>query len=368
MTGPFRSQRGSAFEIDAIDTHDEAMLAAYAGFFKANGDDKDISHLRWLHEHNPAGRSYASVAFTDGAWAALYAASGVRLRVKGDVQLAVQSLDTLTDLRYRGHGLFPALAEDAYANAASEGVLGVYGFPNGSSGPVFFSKLGWREAEPVPFLIKPLRIRYFVNRLANLAKKRNAALPEPSERSETIPLQGHEAAIAAISASRTERYDLRAQRIWDEFAGNHIVGVERDQTYLNWRLVDKPNVSYARYQIGDKNEIGAWTAVTAARKHQGSIGYIMELLYRNGSAPAGLRLLKAACAVLRSAGCDAILAWCLPHSPNFKTYLRAGFLPFPRRLRPIELSFGVRGFDSSNHQDLTSKSRWYLSYLDSDTV
>ena len=67
-------------------------------------------------------------------------------------------------------------------------------------------------------------------------------------------------------------------------------------------------------------------------------------------------------------GADAVLAWCFGHSPNAKAYRRAGFLPLPERLRPIELHMGVRPLDESLRTVLTDRRNWYISYCDSDTV
>jgi hypothetical protein len=71
---------------------------------------------------------------------------------------------------------------------------------------------------------------------------------------------------------------------------------------------------------------------------------------------------------LADGGADALLAWCLPSSPNFSAYLRASFLPLPQRLRPVELHFGVRAFGPNVEAIVANRSRWYISYLDSDTT
>jgi hypothetical protein len=94
----------------------------------------------------------------------------------------------------------------------------------------------------------------------------------------------------------------------------------------------------------------------------------MELVHRPEARDAGIAVLRHAIAELRRARCDAALAWCFDHSPGFRTYLRGGFLPFPERLRPVTLHFGVRPFDEDLRSVLLDRKSWYLSYCDSDTV
>jgi hypothetical protein len=94
----------------------------------------------------------------------------------------------------------------------------------------------------------------------------------------------------------------------------------------------------------------------------------MEALARPGERGALRRLVSRALADMTRQGADVALAWCLPHSPSYRVLLAAGFVPFPERYRPIELHAGVRAFDASLARTVADRNRWYLSYLDSDTV
>jgi hypothetical protein len=146
------------------------------------------------------------------------------------------------------------------------------------------------------------------------------------------------------------------------------VTVERDATYLNWRLVDKPNQEYQRYAIFEGEQPLAFVAFTCKDKHGGRVGSILELIFAPGEAACGRSLLSFAVSRLARQGADVALAWCLPRSPNFISYLATGFFPLPEGVRPIELHFGARALDASLTAVINDRSRWYLSYLDSDTT
>jgi len=341
-------------------------LGLFAACFRDNGFPRSPPSLRWQYVDNPTGRLFADLAVAGEAGAperlaAIYATLPVRVRVDGNVRLALQSLDTLTDRDFRGKGLFVSLAQATYARAASEGAAFIYGFPNGNSAPGFYSKLGWQSLDPVPFLIRPLRSRYVSARLklgrldSWVPDVRLAGLRRPR-----IP--------GALELVKVERFDEAFTELWSRFASSIGVAVERDATYLNWRLVDKPEESYHRLALFERGAPVAFVAFALKEKHGGRIGYIMELLFLPGRQREARTLLHAAVADLARAGADVALAWACGHSPGFSSYLRSGFVPFPTRLRPIELHFGARAFDPLVADVVGRRSNWYLSYLDSDTV
>jgi hypothetical protein len=136
--------------------------------------------------------------------------------------------------------------------------------------------------------------------------------------------------------------------------------VERNAAYLNWRLRDHPSETYRLYSHHDR----AFTAASLSHKHGAHIGYLMEA-FGDDAVLAGV--IRATTDRLRAEGAELSLAWCPPHAPNYHAYRRAGFLPLPDRLRPIDISFGVRPI-AVNHPAFGDFSDWYLSYLDSDTV
>lgn len=335
----------------------EAAMEEVADCFAANGDPKDPRVMRWLYMDNVVHRNYVEVARENGQTAGVYILVPGRARVAGRTREMAQSLDTLTDSHHRGQGLFPRLAASVYDRAHADGLSFVYGFPNGNSAPGFFNKLGWIKLDPIPFLIRPLRSRYFANRL----DVRLSSLPD-------IPLPLSPVRQARARLEKLERFDERHELLWRRYAQGIGVAVERTAEYLNWRLVDKPGAEYRRVQLNRDGRIVGFAAYRVVRKHGGTIGYLMELVADDREPRAADNLLWAVLHGMRRAGADAALAWNFPHSPHHSTYRRAAFLPLPERLRPIELHFGVLPLDDADAPTLGTRDAWYLSYCDSDTV
>jgi hypothetical protein len=264
-----------------------------------------------------------------------------------------QSLDTLTDSDFRGRGLFLSLAARCYKSCAADGIKGVYGFPNGSSAHGFFARLGWKQLDPVPFLIRPVGARYILSRVGIHARMRGS---EP-----TLP-------------ARTDRVSSCPEDIdnlWTSVAPMITVGVIRDRAFLQWRLFDRPSSPYEVYVTrDDEGTPVAMTAVSVEQKHGATVGYLLEHLVAPGARRQGLSLVRFAVRRMAYLGADVVLAWSQPKSPSIGSLYRVGLLRLPQRVRPIELHFGETQFDGDDVKEplVADRRNWYLSYLDSDTV
>jgi GNAT superfamily N-acetyltransferase len=334
-------------------------LELFRRCFERNGTSRTNEALEWQYRDNPTRELFVNVAYDEPSarFAAIYASLPVFARIDGQKRLALQSLDTLTDRDFRGKGLFVQLAQQTFDAARSSGAAFIYGFPNGNSAPGFFGKLGWSSLDPMPFLVRPLRTRYVlakVPRLGAFARR----LPD-------IPLVYGEPRVGAV---KIDQFDERVTRLWSEFARGIGFAVERDAAYMNWRLRAKPDGDYSILGVLDQNELVAMVAFVVREKHGGRIGYVMECMWRTGAEDVGRKLLLLAVSRMAAQQADAVLAWCFAHSPNYRAFLRAAFVPLPKRLRPIELHVGVRPFDNSLQPQIIERRNWYMSYLDSDTV
>lgn len=352
-------------------TDSDEDLARFATCFEVNGDPKDTSILRWQYQRPPAlpDRERPRDLYVDLATdpdradkiAAIYATFPVEAQLGQHKALAVQSLDTLTDADYRGRGLFTEIAARVYARCQEDGAAFVYGFPNGSSAPGFFGKLGWTRLGSVPYLFLPLRSRYFLRR-AGLPERALRFVPDalPSRYPPPAATPDEEVAVCT-------EIDPGVDALWERFSQHVRTAIVRDLRYLSWRL-SRPKAGYKLFVFRRAGAVLGFCVTSCREKHGGRVGYVMELLHVPDDHRAGEILLSAAIDDLVASKADVALAWCLEHSPNRTTYRRAGFRTLPERLRPVELHFGVRALAAPPDAALGNRRNWYLSYLDSDTV
>lgn len=346
-------------------------LALLRATFLANSErTRSLEAFEWQYFENTTSELFVDLAIapeTNGTeserLAAIYASLPGNFRIGEERRLGLQSLDTLTAPDFRGKGLFVTLAKQTFERAAESGAALIYGFPNGSSAHGFFKKLGWHSLDPVPFLIRPLRLDYVASRF-KLSDDVRRFVPNFPLRN---PLGG---LFGGSSIREVNAADERMTRLWQRFARHVGVAVDRDAAYLDWRVFHKPGEAYRALVVEDGHEIRALCVFAVKEKHGGRIGYVMELLCDPSVSGlfAASNLLGAAIRAMSDEGADSVLAWTLPHSFTMTAFMRHLFVPLPEKLRPIELHFGVRAFDASIEPVVTNRQNWYLSYLDSDTV
>jgi len=320
----------------------DAVRNAYLDLLEQQQREVALGKLEWKFRANPSGPGLISVATKDGNIVGINAFIASTLHVGGARISGYQSMDTVVSPDVRGQGVFVKLVETFYDHSDDAAV--VYGFPNSNSAPGFFGKLGWMNFGAVPMLIRPLRTGYFLKRFFRSA---------PDFR---VPLlsQPHP------SPERITRFGQQDTKTWEKFSSSCQCAVQRDADFLNWRLIDHPTEKYEILRAPD----GTFVASTLTYKHGGRVGYVMEAI---GEEVALTALIATTLRHLQFQGADVALAWCLPHSPNYRAYRRAGFFPLSKSLRPITVNFGARPL-RSDVSAVGDRKSWYVSYLDSDTV
>lgn len=330
--------------------------------FNNNDSPRTLRHLKWqyIDSYSQEGRLILggiNSSLVDGL-TGIYAVFQNRFKTENKNVIGSQSLDTLVAPEARGQGLFNKLASKVYTEAQSRDIAFIYGFPNGNSAHGFFNKLDWVSLDPVPFLVLPLRSNYVLSKLPIISKVSNF-LPN-------ITYLKKIKCKVSLDIVDNAPIDASYDKLWTAFSKKINTFLIRDSKYINWRL-SRPGGDYKNLAIfNEKGEMQAICFYCLKEKHGGLIGYIMELIYLEDKL--GTIILNKALQNLKNNDCDAVLAWNFKHSPNNTAYKANGFLPLPEKLRPIELHFGVRIFEQNLQKTLSDRSKWYLSYFDSDTV
>ena len=343
---------------------DNRELENYRRCFENNGTPRNLEHLFWLHQKNLANTHTIYYAMHGEEIAAIYTAMPVMFNVNGQLHKALQSIDTITDVNHRGKGLFPKLAAKLYEDAPVNNFELVYGFPNENSAPGFFKKLKWISFGEAPFMLKPLRIQYFLSKLL----KKKTAIESTDERHDyTVPADAvskHGNIVLAPVTSFGDDYDA----LWEKVSATIPMSVNRNAAYMNWRYTSKPGEKYDIVGLYEASVLKGIVVFTIKNKHNGRIGYTMELIYEPASLKSGVTLLKYASRIFKKEKTDAVLAWCFTHSFNYAAFRKAGYYNLPEKFRPQHLFLGVRAFSEKNKSLIEDVKNWYISYSDSDTV
>ena len=336
----------------SIESLGSEIVEAYRRLFPEFAADKSPAQLRWRFESNPHGPGRFAIARDEGQIIGMIALIATRLRVGPNVQTAYQAIDTVVDPAYRGRGVFVGLGEVAQDSTSHDGRI-LWGFPNANAAPGWFGRLGWRNFGTVPFMVRPLRSGYFLRRLLPFLGGVDFRL------------------VGKPKASRRiiERFGDDADALWHASRAGTGIAVDRNAAWLNWRLIEKPDAPYVSAGSYDpKGALEAFVSTCLLDKHGGRICYVMEAMSSAQKQSELSELLRDELARAEGQGAEVALAWCPSGAPNRAAYRRAGFLPLPDRLRPVEIHFGARALVPDAREAVADGSRWFISYLDSDTV
>lgn len=344
---------------------DDEELKKYRQCFAENGSEKTLEILKWFHQENLPNLQaiYYAVDKKTKEIAAIYTYLPIILKLMGREVFAMQSFDTLTDHRHRSKGLFIKLATKLEQEEKTKNIQLVYGFPNENSINGFLKKLGFCYFGEAPFLVKPLRIAYAARKLFG-PKNFKQSIESDCEitTSEKVRLKD-KSYIQAISI-----FDDDYDALWQKVSPLINIGVNRDAAYMNWRYIKKPGQKYLRYGLYNNDVLNAVVIFILKNKHDGKIGYLMEIIFDPENKNAGDELMKFACKILKKNNADLILSWCLAHSFNYSCYRKAGFHRFPEKIRPQKLGVITKVLNSSLEKEIYNIKNWYFSYSDSDTV
>lgn len=340
-----------------------AELNQYLSCFERNGTVRDMQNLSWLHHKNLPGKNTIYYAMHNNDIAAIYTALPVLFRIDGRIVPALQSIDTLTDENHRGKGLFIKLANRLYSEEALNGFALVYGFPNDNSAPGFFKKLGWKSFGEAPFLIKPINPNYFFKKIINRKKHTDFSSTNHVFDAPKKKMLNNFSAIKEI-----EEFDSGYDVLWEAVSKNIRVSVDRSAAFMNWRYVHKPGEHYYRYGLYINNWLVAVVVFSIKHKHDGLVGYIMELVFDPAYLSHGKELLRFANDIFKQQKADVVLAWSIPGCFNFSAYKGSGYYTLPEKLRPQKLFVGARVFNDDLAKASNDFSNWYISYSDSDTA
>lgn len=110
--------------------------------------------LQWQYTRNPEGPAVGFNAFSgEGELVAHYATIPVKVKLFGQEECGLLSLNTATHPLHAGNGLFTKLAKATYDHAAAIGYGFVVGVANAASTHGFVNKLGFQFVGPLRAMV-----------------------------------------------------------------------------------------------------------------------------------------------------------------------------------------------------------------------
>lgn len=245
------------------------LLSRSLGWFE---DERHRGLLSWKHKLNPFGPSPGWIAEDDTGLLGFRTMMRWQFVGGGGPVPAVRAVDTATDPRARGRGIFRNLTLRAVEDLTAEGVACVFNTPNAQSAPGYLS-MGWRRMGRLPVSFRPMSLSGIPNLisargLAGDLWSKAVSVGEPA----SSVLADRKAVEGLLTACEPAAERDGHIRTW------------RTPEFLQWRYAQSP-VGYRAWLVGKDLEDGV-VIFRARQRGAATELVIVELLI----PPRGRRL------------------------------------------------------------------------------
>lgn len=334
------------------------------------GQQMDLEHWRWRYKENPVGVLTINLAEAEEGLVGHYAVGPINMKVGDRLCTAALSLDTMVHPDYRHQGMFVELAKHLYDRVACPGIPLIYGFPNKSSHHGFVARLGWVDlCNRVPIFLKVLDLKAilcakigdnpFLPLLAYIGRTGLSVL-SPTRPSE-LPL--------GCTIRQVASFDERLDQLWEHASSTLNIAVVRDQRYLNWRYVEKPDDAYTIFTVETADQLVGYAVLKCVDKFGLRMGFVVDLLSLPDRPDICRSLVSRAMQYFRDSQADIVCSLTLRHGPLFQALNASGFLALPTRLHPQEMYLGVRrNAQEYSAEFITDPNNWHITWGDHDDI
>jgi len=318
-------------EIRAFEHGDEAaVLDAYRDAF---GHARDAAAWRWAFLHHPLGQR-VMLAVRGETVLAQYAALPCPVWIDGQAHVFGQVVDTLVRRSLRaglgGSRLLVRTAEAFFETHGGPDAV-FYGWPVGRHQRLGERCLGYETTRCQLALVRGLD---------------RAAVPR-----------------SPGGVTQLARFDEQVRWLYERCAADFGASTVRDERWMNWRYVERPDVDYVRLAVHDADGTLRGLLVGRVLDHGGrSVGLVADWLVPPREAAVGEALLAAFDDHATRAGAEASVLWIPEWSPWFCSLQDAGF-----RVVATDWDLVTRSFRRRLDAAFLRES-WWLQPGDSDLV
>jgi len=221
---------------------------------------------------------------------------------------------------------------------------------------------GLTNTRLVPFA-KPVDLGYAVRRVTGSKLLADATSIVAAAGRPLARVLSRTAAMRGVSVAEMDAPGLEFDQFWNRMRGTYPVMAVRDRSFLHWRFVERPDVSY-RVLVARRDSMMIGYLVFREAEIEGARwGYLADFLIESNSRQVFELLLRHADDRLIGEGAKIIV--CDPAPAVYRSGLiRRGYLPCRTRL-PLYLA-GNLNSDDPELQPFTDSARWYVTMADGD--
>ena len=327
------AQKAAAYKVRALDdtlpvvrykkSDRDAVCALLRAASSRAASDRLICQWDWKYDANPFNRDAEPyiLLLKDGAQTiAMLGALPVRVVIAGLERWVAQTGDWVVHPDYRGRGLSRRLLSHCLADIPLR-----FAWANALSHEAAHSPTA--RSVPLAPLVHPLDVRRIVHRLtgnrwlsrwSGAVVERVRSLTRTPHRQPTLP---------GVSVAQATTFGPSSDVLWQHTCADYPVMVVRDQRYLNWRFVERPDARYTVLVAARGSELVGYLVLRVAEQVGMRWGYLVDFLVQHKSAALLALLIDVGIEHLRQQEVAAISCR-VTMSPYRETIRSRGFYPF----------------------------------------
>jgi hypothetical protein len=315
----------------------------------------------WQYRRLPSGEAHVFVIKDGNDIVGYYHAPVYRCRIDGRLEKVAMVQDVATINAVRGRGVFRRLASYAVSELTKLDIAFIYTFPNAKSIRTFLKYTGYEKVLSYDAYVLPVRSKVILDSRARIPgfNAVAGAMLDAWTRSRCRKMD--ECGRIAVE----EQINPEVTKLFNSFSQSFPCGLVRDESYLRWRFVDKPESTHFcfSYLVGDRVKAAAIFKVDSMF---GVPALVLLDFAFVGQSPEKLGTIvgyaaRNAQAIIEQ---DIALIFASFSNPAFLGKSRFGFLKVPTRLNPRPLHLlvnDVKGLDA-----VSTRDSWHATLADWD--
>jgi D-aminopeptidase len=159
-----------------------------------------------------------------------------------------------------------------------------------------------------------------------------------------------------------QRFDARADGLWDRLSKDYPVIGDRRSRYMNWRYAEHPGRAFTMHEITRGGRLEGFSVIAADESAAGDQTATIMEFFTVPEEAVQAPLFDASMAAVREAGVRRCRCACLPHTALYAFLTGRGMAP-----EDDPLKFVIEIYDETLDPDLMMNGRhWFLGYGDFD--
>jgi len=324
--------------------------------------ERDV--YEWYIERNPYGANMGWVADDHGRICGRYGMIPEEIQVQGKRLPVTQAVEIMTHPDYRRQGMFPAMAEQVFADLPPMGYRFTIGFPNDAARPGHL-KFGWKELGFIRASVRPIHTAVVAKRLyKNPAKAALVGLLGDIYLKLFLDWR-KPAGLGNVQSRTLDRFDDRFDDLWRRVGARYPIALVRDSRYLNWRYVDCPFPYIKRsFEIGGR--LAGCSIMRVLPRGGATEGHICDLILETETSYLFDVAAWYAIQDCRAAGADLVGFRMHSHDNYLQRFTSHGARLYQGKMTLIvyDKNLPAEGL-GLDHCDLNN---WLISMGDSDAI